>query len=119
LRLVVIVAEAADDDAVLRDLHLDGAMSGPVLGVDGVVLDGRIQPQPVALLAVIEGPLQRPGAACGPPAAYSTQAAARSSATAAASARGRYGGLLFLLSRALLHLRTRSPGLDFCRLQLR
>src|SRR5205085_10047357 len=101
LRLVVIVAEAADDDAVLLDLHLDGSVSGPVLGVDGVVLDGRIQPQPVALLTVIEGPLQRPGTACGPPAASSTEAAARSSATAAASTRGRCGGLLFLLSGAL------------------
>src|SRR4051812_40467457 len=36
-------------------------MAGPVLGIDRVVLDGWVQPQPVALLAVVEGALQRTG----------------------------------------------------------
>ena len=45
---------AADDDLVLFDRDLDGAVAGPVLGVDGVVGDGGVEPQPVALLAVVE-----------------------------------------------------------------
>ena len=44
-----------------------GRWPGPVLGVDGVVLDRGVEPQAVALLAVVEGALERPGAlaACG------------------------------------------------------
>ena len=52
-------ARAADDDAVLLDGDLDGPMAGPVLGVDRVVLDRRVEPQAVALLAVVEGALER------------------------------------------------------------
>ena len=57
--LVVVVASAgaADHDLVLLDRDLDGAVARPVLGVDGVVLDGGVEPQPVALLAVVEGAL--------------------------------------------------------------
>ncbi len=52
-------------DLVLLDEHLDGAVAGPVLGVDRVVLDGGVQPQAVALLAVLEGAFQGSGAARG------------------------------------------------------
>src|SRR3954464_15588522 len=59
--VLVVCAGAADHDLVLLDRHLDRAMSGPVLGVDRVVLDGGIQPQAVALLAMVERALERPG----------------------------------------------------------
>ena len=58
-----LVAGAADDDAVLLDLDLDRSVPGPVLGVDRVVLDRGVEPQAVALLAVVEGALERPGVA--------------------------------------------------------
>src|SRR6478736_9125916 len=48
-----------DDDAVGLDGDGDGAMARPVLGVEGVVLDRRIEPEPVAVLAVVEGALER------------------------------------------------------------
>src|ERR1700760_3437597 len=72
-RVRVLAAGAADHDLVLLDRDLDGAVPGPVLGVDGVVLDGGIEPQPVALLAVVERRLERRGlasaaAATAPPA---------------------------------------------------
>src|SRR4051812_39369939 len=55
---VVLVAGTADHDLV----PLDGAghwpVPGPVLGIRGFVLDGGIEPQPVALLAVVERPLE-------------------------------------------------------------
>ena len=51
-------------------------MAGPVLGVDRVVLNGRVQPQAVALLAVVEGALQGNAARGGAsPAASSAPAA--------------------------------------------
>src|SRR5437763_537792 len=34
-------------------------MAGPVLGVGGIVRDGGVEPQAVALLAVVEGALER------------------------------------------------------------
>ncbi len=55
----VVVAGAADDDAVLFDRDLDRPVTGPVLGVDRVVLDRGVEPQSVALLAVIERALER------------------------------------------------------------
>src|SRR5579871_4796328 len=63
----------ADDDLVLLDRHRHGPVAGPVLRVRGVVGDGRVEPQAVALLAVVEGPLEglaaprpaRPPAAAG------------------------------------------------------
>src|SRR5687767_2779267 len=51
VRAVAVGAGAADDDLVLFDDDLDRAVAGPVLGVHGVVLDGGVQPQAVALLA--------------------------------------------------------------------
>jgi hypothetical protein len=52
-------------------------MSCPVLGVHGIVLDGGVEPQPVALLAVVEGRLQRTaGAAPATTSAATTTAAA-------------------------------------------
>src|SRR5215203_5547615 len=61
--VVLVAAGAADDDLILLDRHLDGAVAGPVLGVDGVVLHGGVEPQAVALLAVVEGRLERARAA--------------------------------------------------------
>ena len=55
------VRRAADDDLVLLDEDLDRAVAGPVLGVDRVVLDGGVEPQAVALLAVVEGALEGTG----------------------------------------------------------
>ena len=49
---------ADDDDAVGLDRHDDGAVAGPVLGVDRVVLDGGVEPEAVALVAVVERPLE-------------------------------------------------------------
>jgi len=56
---LVVLAHAADDDPVLLDHDLHGAVPGPVLGVDGVLLDRRVEPQSVALLAVVERRLER------------------------------------------------------------
>src|SRR5262249_10561216 len=84
--LVVVVlatAGATDHDLVLLDRDLDGSMAGPVLGVDGVVLHGGGEPQAVALLAVVEGALERAG----------SRAPARAATAAAA---GALGLLLFL-----------------------
>jgi hypothetical protein len=47
-----------------------------VLGVDGVVLDGGVEPQPVALLAVVEGPLELAPGALAPSAPAAAAAAA-------------------------------------------
>jgi hypothetical protein len=47
-----------------------------VLGVDGVVLDGGVEPQPVALLAVVEGALELARGALAPAAATAAAAAA-------------------------------------------
>src|SRR5207247_2405478 len=77
LRLAVpfiLVAGTADHDAVA--LHGDGhgTVAGPVLGVRGVVLDRRVEPQAVALLAVVEGALQRAGTSTPAPAAAAAAA---------------------------------------------
>src|SRR5664280_1528541 len=119
-------AAAADDDAVLFHRDLDRPVAGPVLGIDRVVLDGWVQPQPVALLAVIERALQRAGAAgarAGP------EHLASAPSTAAAGARtgrilvvllglalGRLGGLLlgFGLGTFGLQLRCLELGCDQC-----
>ena len=58
--VAVAATGAADDDLVLLDRDLDGPVARPVLRVGRVVLDGGVEPQPVALLAVVEGPLERP-----------------------------------------------------------
>src|SRR5436190_3613920 len=85
----VVVARAADDDAIRLDRDLDRAVARPVLGVDGVVLDRRVEPQPVALLAVVEGALEDRGAAA--------PAAARAPTAASAPAPARAGGVRVLL----------------------
>src|SRR5204862_2507661 len=54
-----VLAGAADDDLVLFDRHLDGPVAGPVLCVHGTVCDARVEPQAVALLAVVERALER------------------------------------------------------------
>src|SRR3954451_23778829 len=81
---VLLGAAPADHDLVLLDRDLDWPVAGPVLGVDRIVLDGGVEPQAVALLAVVERALQRTGR-CGP--------AARAPA---APARGALGRVIFL-----------------------
>src|ERR1700712_1465402 len=68
--VVLASARTADHDHVFLDRDLDGTVARPVLGVDGVVLHGGVEPQPVALVAVVERALQRGagGATAGPPA---------------------------------------------------
>src|SRR5262249_22623087 len=52
------LAGAADDDLVGLDADGDLAFAGPVLGVDGVVLDRGVEPEAVALVfAMVEGRL--------------------------------------------------------------
>src|SRR5215216_6486188 len=53
------LAGARDHDplGLHRDRHR--AVAGPVLGVDRIVLDRRVEPEPVALVAVVEGALER------------------------------------------------------------
>src|SRR5690349_12745253 len=51
VRVVVAAPGATDHDLVFLDRDLHGAVTRPVLGVDGVVLDGGVEPQAVALLA--------------------------------------------------------------------
>src|SRR4051794_5177597 len=78
-RSVVPVAatRAPDHDLVLLDRDLHRPVAGPVLGVDRVVLDGGVEPEPVALLAMVEGALERlAGAAPGAGAAATAGAAA-------------------------------------------
>jgi hypothetical protein len=83
----IVAADPPYDYLILFDENLDRAVAGPVFGVDRVVLDSRVQPQPVALLAVVEGALQGAGAARG-------RASPAASTTPAAPARGR----LFLVA---------------------
>ena len=82
---------------------VDRPVAGPVLGVDRVVDDRRVEPQPVALLAVVEGALERAARAARPrrarpprrAAALGRRLLARSLGRSAASAarRSRLGGL--------------------------
>src|SRR6185436_19214146 len=46
---------------VFLDRDLDGPVARPVLGVHGIVLHGGVQPEAVALFAVVEGALERSG----------------------------------------------------------
>src|SRR4051812_20190439 len=62
---LILVFRSSNHDLVLLDRDLDRAVAGPVLGVDRIVLDGGVEPQAVALLAMVERPLQRTGR-CGP-----------------------------------------------------
>ncbi len=69
----LVVTDAANHDLILFDRDLDRAMTGPVLGVDRIVLDRGVEPQAVPLFAVVERRLERRGLAPG--AAASTAAA--------------------------------------------
>ena len=81
-----------------------------MLGVDRVVLNGGVEPQSVALLAVIEGALDRTGFAC---------AASATAATAAASFGAGLGVLVLVGPVAVLGgLCASSLGLGFCRFEL-
>ena len=69
-------------------------MPGPVLGVDGIVLDGRVEPQAVALVAVVERRLERTDARLPAPA----------TAASAATPRAALGTVLVLLVLVLRFL---------------
>ena len=85
----VVVADAANHDLILFDRDLDRPVTGPVLGVDRIVLDGGVEPQPVALFAVVERRLERRGLAPG--------AAAPAAAASPALGRRLLGFVLFVL----------------------
>jgi hypothetical protein len=91
----------ADDDLVGLDDHGDRPVPGPVLGVDGVVLHGGVEPQSVALLAVVEGSLERLAGRAGDAGAGATAAAAT---TAATSPRALVAVLVLARSRLVLRL---------------
>ena len=55
----VLAAGAPDHDLILLDRDLDRTVAGPVLGVDRIVLHGGVEPQAVALVAVVERRLER------------------------------------------------------------
>ena len=80
---LVVLVDAADDYAVLFNRDLDRSVPGPVLGVDGVVLDGGVKPQAIALLAVVKRALQGAGFARGSARAGRARAAASTTATGA------------------------------------
>ena len=111
LLLLVVAVDAADDDPVLLDGDLDRPVARPVLGVDRVVLDRGVEPEPEALLAVVEGALERRGLRAP---------ARRASATAAAAAAGR--AVLLVApprrSRPSPRPRPRALGLGFGRFEL-
>src|SRR4051812_16798461 len=95
-RSVVPVAatRAPDHDLVLLDRDLHRPVARPVLGVDRVVLDRGIEPEPVALLAMVEGALERlAGAAPG---------AAAAAAAGAPAGRRRLVAALFALGLGVL-----------------
>src|SRR3954447_4350358 len=75
--LVVAAPGTADHDLVLLDRDLHRTVPGPVLGVDGVVLHVGVQPEAVALLAVVERPLQRASRRAPPRAPAAAARAAR------------------------------------------
>ena len=56
---VLVVAGPLDDDAVGLDRDGHRSVAGPVLGVDAVVLDGGVEPEPVPLFTVVERALER------------------------------------------------------------
>src|SRR4051812_16935944 len=74
--VVGIPADALDDDLVGLDRHLDLPVPGPVLGVDRVVGDGGVEPEPVALVAVLERRLVGRGPLAGATPATAAAAAA-------------------------------------------
>src|SRR5215217_4669282 len=59
------LAGARDHDPIGLDRDRHRAVAGPVLGVHRIVLDRGVQPQAVALLAVVERPLELAAAAAG------------------------------------------------------
>lgn len=74
--LVAVGAGATNDDLVGIDRDLDLAVTRPMLGVDGVVLDRSIEPEAVAVfLAMVEGRLELAPAAPAATTAASASAA--------------------------------------------
>src|SRR3954447_20608135 len=93
---------ALDDDPVRLDRHLDAAVAGRGLGVDGVVLDGRVEPQAEAvLLAVVERGLHRGARPIAAPAPASPAAPATPAASGGRLALGLLGVALGLLGLGL------------------
>ena len=89
------LAGALDDDPAGLDGDRHRAVSGPVLGVDRVVLDARVEPQAVALLAVVERALEHARARA--PTAPPTAPTAAPTASAAGAAVGPLAGILGVL----------------------
>jgi len=87
---VRVVAGAPNDDLILLDRDLHGAVTRPVFGVDRVILDGWVQPEAVALLTVVKGRLERSRGPAPPP-------AATTSAASPAAAGGLLGVVLVLV----------------------
>src|SRR5579875_2629551 len=103
LVLAAVLARPADDDLILLDRHLDRAVAGPILRVDGIVLDRRVKPKAVALLPVVEGGLKHAGWASATPAP--TTASAPAALLALLGIAIGPGPLLGLLALLLLGLR--------------
>src|SRR3954452_17086242 len=82
--LVLVLAGAANHDPVALDRDRYGAVALPVLGVYGVVLHGGGEPQAVALVAVVEGSLERLRRAAAPASPAAATAAAAAPAAGAA-----------------------------------
>src|SRR4051812_10242027 len=103
---VGVPAGPADDDLVLFDRDLDRPVAGPVLRVHRVVLDRGIEPQAVALVAMVERGLEgRAGlAAAGAPRAAARLGLLVRGAVLGGRGLGRLARLLFLrgLARGLL-----------------
>src|SRR5580658_8548443 len=89
MRLLVVLrllaAGAPDHDLVLLDRDLHRPMAGPVLGVHRVILDGWVEPQTVALVAVVERRLERTGRRLATPGGATASAASSSAAISASS----------------------------------
>src|SRR5204863_1303302 len=95
-----LVLDPLEDDPLRLDRHPERAATGPVLGVGGIVLDRRIEPDPVALLVpLIEGRLEWPPASSAA-AAAATPPAPRAGLLLA----GALGLALSLVGRSLFFL---------------
>src|ERR1700683_712392 len=98
---LVVVAGAANDDPIRFHGDLHGPVPGPVLSVDRVLLDGGVEPQPVSLLAMVEGAFQRSATARRARPGRWADAARRSAAAAATTAPAGTGGAGVLLGLLL------------------
>ncbi len=104
----VVLVRAADDDLVGLDRDLELAVALPVLGVNRVGIDDRVEPEPEPLvLAVIEGRLEAGARAlrASAPAPATPPAAAGTLARVAIAIPAVLAGVLAAFALALLVLR--------------